>query len=89
MLFLASQIQKEHSMEHLLDLLRQHKTDLEQYPLALTSTAKSSTEHSLDSEDVFKATYFLILVLCYDSMFSLQGYVNSMSITFLKALEKN
>ena len=62
-LFLASQIQKEHSMDDLLkflmlflirillkpSFLRQHKTDLEQYPLAPTSTAKSSTDHPLDS----------------------------------------
>ena len=61
--FLASQIQKEHSMDDLLkflmlflirillkpSFLRQHKTDLEQYPLAPTSTAKSSTDHPLDS----------------------------------------
>ena len=63
LLFLASQIQKEHSMDDLLkflmlflirillkpSFLRQHKTDLEQYPLAPTSTAKSSTDHPLDS----------------------------------------
>ena len=53
-LFLASQIQKEHSMDDLLkflmlflirillkpSFLRQHKTDLEQYPLAPTSKQK-------------------------------------------------
>ena len=101
LLFLASQIQKEHSMEDLLNFLmlflirvllkpsflRQHKTDLEQYPLAPTSTAKSSTDHPLDSIVVFKAKYLLILVLCHDSMFSSQGHVNSMSITFFKTLE--
>ena len=95
LLFLASQIQKEHSMDDLLkflmlflirlllkpSFLRQHKTDLEQYPLAPTSTAKSSTDHPLDSK------YLLILVLSHDSMFSLQGHVNSMNITFLKMLE--
>ena len=57
LLFLASQIQKEHSIEHLLScftvvfmvrflkpkLLKQHKTDLEHYPLAPTSTANRST----------------------------------------------
>ena len=102
LLFLASQIQKEHSMDDLLkflmlflirvllkpSFLRQHKTDFEQYPLAPTSTAKSSTDHPLDSIVVFKAKYLLILVLCHDSMFSSQGHVNSMSITFLKTLEK-
>ena len=51
--------------------LRQHKTDLEQ----------------LDSIVGFKVKYLLILVLCHDSMFSSQGHVNSMSITFFKALE--
>ena len=90
LLFLASQIQKEHSMDDLLkflmlflirvllkpSFLRQHKTDLQQYPLAPTSTAKSSTDHPLDSIVVFKAKYLLILVLCHDSMFSSQGHVN-------------
>ena len=102
LLFLASQIQKGHSMDDLLkflmlflirvllkpSFLRQHKTDLEQYPLALASTAKSSTDHPLDSIVAFKAKYLLILVLRHDSMFSSQGHVNSMSITFLKTLEK-
>ena len=102
LLFLASQIQKEHSMDDLLkflmlflirvllkpSFLRQHKTDLEHYPLAPTSTAKSSTDHPLDSIVAFKAKYLLILVLCHDSVFSWQGHVNSMSITFLKTLEK-
>ena len=54
--FLACQIQKEHSIEHVLScfivvlmvrflkpkLLKQHKTDLEHYPLAPTSTANRS-----------------------------------------------
>ena len=63
LLFLASQIQKEHSMDDLLkflmlllirvllrpSFLRQHKTDLEQYPpLAPTSTAKRFTDHPLE-----------------------------------------
>ena len=101
LLFLVIQIQKEHSMDDLLKLLmlflikvllkpilRQHKTDLEQYPLAPTSTGKSSADHPLDYIVVFKAKYLLILVLCHDSMFSSQRHVNSMSITFLKTLEK-
>ena len=102
LLFLASQMQKEHSMDDLLkflmlflikvllkpSFLRQHKTDFEQYPLAPTSTAKSSTDHPLDSIVAFKAKYMLILVLCHDFMFSSQGHVNSMIITFLKTLEK-
>ena len=101
LLFLASQIQKQDSMEDLLNFLmlflirvllkpsflRQHTTDLEQYPLAPTSTSKSSSDPPLDSIVVFKAKYLLILVLCHDSMFSSQGHVNSTSITFLRALE--
>ena len=62
LLFLASQIQKEPSMDDLPkflmlflirvllkpSFLRQHKTDLEQYLLLQTSTAKSSTDYPLD-----------------------------------------
>ena len=102
LLFLASQIQNEHSIQDLLNFLivflirvllkpsflKQHKTDLEQYPLAPTSTAKSSTHQPLDSIIVFKAKYLLILVLYKDSIFSSQGHVSSMRITFLKLLEK-
>ena len=102
LLFLASQIKKREfhgCLTKIFDVvlirvlvkpsfLRQHKTDLEQYPLAPTSTAKSSTEHPLDSIVAFKAKYLLILALCHDSMFSSQGHVNSLSITFLKTLEK-
>ena len=102
MLFLASQIQNEHSIEDLVNFLivflirallkpsflKQHKTDLEQYPLAPTSTAKSSTHQPLDSIIVFKAKYLLILVLYKDAIFSSQGHVSSMRITFLKLLEK-
>ena len=69
--------------------LRQYKTDLGQYPLALTSTAKSSKDHPIDSIVVFNAKYLLILVLCHDPMLFSQGYVTSMSIiTFLNTLEK-
>ena len=102
LLFLASQIQNEHSIEDLLNFLivflirvllkpsflKQHKTDLEQYPLAPTSTAKSSTHQPLDSIIVFKANYLLIIVLYQDSIFSSQGHVSSMRITFLKLFEK-
>ena len=66
-LFLASHIQKEHSIEHLRicfivastmrflkpKLLKQHKTDLEQYPLAPTSTANRSTLQPLFSITLF------------------------------------
>ena len=100
LLFLASQIQKEHSIEDLLNFvivflislllkpsfLKQHKADLEQYPLAPTSTAKSSTYQPLDSMIVFKAEYLLVLVQCQDSKFSSQGHVSSMRITFLNYL---
>ena len=102
LLFLASQIQNEHSIEDLLNFLivflirallkpsflKQHKTDLEQYPLAPSSTSKSSTHQPLDSIIVFKAKYLLILVLCQDSIFSSQGHASSMRITFLKLFEK-
>ena len=102
MLFLDSQIQNEHFIQDLLhflivflvrvllkpSFLKQHKTDLEQYPLAPTSTAKSSTHQPLDSMVVFKAKYLLILALCQDSIFSSQGHVSSMRITFLKLFEK-
>ena len=102
LLFLASQVQNEHSIKDLLNFLivflirvllnpsflKQHKTDLEQYPLAPTSTAKSSTHQPLDSMIVFKAKYLLILVLCQDSIFSSQGHVSSMGISFLILFEK-
>ena len=102
LLLLATQIENEHSIEDLLNslivflirvllkpsFLKQHKTDLEQYPLAPTSTAKSSTHQPLDSIIVFQANYLLILVLYQDSIFSSQGHVSSMRITFLKLFEK-
>ena len=59
----------------------------EQNPVAPTSAAKSSTDHPLHSTVVFIAKYLLILVLCFDSMFCSQGYLNSMSINLLKMLE--
>ena len=102
LLFLASEIQNKHSIEDLVNFLieflirvllkpsflKQHKTDLEQYPLVPSSTAKSSTQQPLDSMILFKAKYLLILVLCQDSIFSSQGHVSSMRITFLKLFEK-
>ena len=102
LLFLASQIQNEHSIEDLLNFLivflirvllkhsflQQHKTGLEQYFLEPTSTAKSSTHQPLDLMIVFKAKYLLILVQCQDSIFSSQGHVSSMGISFLKLFEK-
>ena len=95
LLFLASQIQNERSIEGLLNFLivflvrvllkpsflKQHKTGIEQYPLAPTSTAKRSAHKPLDSMIAFKAKYLLILVLCQDYTFSSQGDVSSMRIT--------
>ena len=91
-LFLASQIQKDHSIEDLLNFLivflirvllkpiflKQHKIDLEQYPLAPTSAAKSSTHQQLDSMITFKVKYLLISILYQDSIFPSQGHVSSM-----------
>ena len=97
LLFLPSQIQKQHSVEDLLNSLivflirvllkpsffKQHKTDV-----APSSTAKSSTHQPLDSMIVLKAKYILILVLCQDFTFSSQGCVSSLGITLLKLFEK-
>ena len=61
LLFMVSQIQNKHSIEDLINVLivflirvllkltflKQHKTDLKQYLLAPTSTAKSSTHQPL------------------------------------------
>ena len=90
LLFLASQIQKEHSIEHLLScfivvlmvwflkpkLLKQHKIDPEQYPVAPTSTANKSTFQPLFSITLFRGTYLVILPLCQASMFSSHGQVS-------------
>ena len=98
LLFQVSQIQKEHSIEDLLkfiivflmrvllkpSFLKQHKTDLEQYPQAPTCSAKSFAHQALDPMTFFKAKYLLILVLCQNSIFSSQVHVSSMRITFLK-----
>ena len=100
--FLASQIQKEYSIEHLLicfivvlmvqffkpKLLKQHKTEREQYPLAPTFTANRSTLQPLFSITLFSGIYLLILALCQASMFSSHGHVSSMRITFFSLLEK-
>ena len=101
-LFLASQIQKVHSIEHLLicfivvlmvrflkpKLLKQHKTDLEQYLLALTSTANRSTLEPLFSITLFSGKYLLTLRLCQASMFSSHGHVSSIRITLFSLFEK-
>lgn len=81
--FLASQIQKVYSIEDLVNFLVvflirvllkpifliQHKTDLEQYHLATTTTAKSFTHQPIDFMIAFKAKYLLKLVPCQDSIF--------------------
>ena len=61
--------------------------DLEQYPLAPISTAKSS-KHQPDSIIIFKAKCLLILVPCQGSISSSQGHVSSIRITLLKMLQK-
>lgn len=68
--------------------LKQHKSDLEQYPLAPTTTVKRSTHQLVVSMIVFKANYLLILVRCQDFMFSLRGHFNLIGIIFLKLLDK-
>ena len=101
-MFLASQMQKEHSIEHWLSclivllmvqflrpkLLKQHKTNQEQCPLAPTSTANRSTLQPLYSITLFSGMYLLTLKLCQASMFSSNGEVNSMRITLFSLLEK-
>lgn len=81
--FLASQIQKVYSIEDLVNFLIvflirvllkptfliQHKTDLEQYHLATTTTANSFTHQPLGFMIAFKAKYLLKLVPCQDSIF--------------------
>ena len=100
--FLASQIQKKYSTEQLLKcfivvlmvqffepkLLKQHKTKLDQYPLAPTSIANRSTFQLLLSITLFRGMYLLILALCQASMFSSHGHVSSMRITLFSLLEK-
>ena len=79
LLLLATQTQKEHFIEHLSNFLmvflisillkhsflKQQKIDLEQYPLAPTSTAKCSTHQPLDSMIVFKVLVDLSARISY------------------------
>ena len=103
LLFLASQILKDHSIEKwhnftivfLMRLsfkpsfLKQHQNNLHQYPLSPTSTATTSTHQSLDSMIFLTVKYLLTSVLlCQDSIFSLQGHGSSMRITYLKLFDK-
>ena len=69
-------------------LLTQHETDLEQYPLAPTSTANRSTLQPLFSITLFSGKYLLTLTLCQASIFSSHGRVSSMGITLLSLFEK-
>ena len=102
LLFLTSQIQNEHSIEHLLicfivvlmmqflkpKLLTQHKTDLQQYPPAPTSTANRTTLQPLFSIALFSGMYLWNLALCQASICCSHGHVSSMKITFFSLLEK-
>ena len=79
LLLLATQTQKEHFIEDLSNFLmvflisillkhsflKQQKIDLEQYPLAPTSTAKCSTHQPLDSMIVFKVLVDLSARISY------------------------
>ena len=69
-------------------LLKQHKTDLEQYSLALTSIANRSTLQLLFSITLFRDMYLLILALRQAYMFSSHGHVSSIRITLFSLLEK-
>ena len=100
--FLSSQMQKEHSIEHSVicfivvlmvrflkhKLSKQHKTDLEQYPPAPTSTANRSTLKPLFSIILFSGKYLLTLTLCQAFIFSSLGHVSSIRITLFSLLEK-
>ena len=102
LLFLASQLQKEHSIEYLLicfivvlmvrflkpKLLKQHKTDLEQYTLVPTSTGNRPTLQPLFSITLFSGKDLLTLTLCQASRFSSRGHVSSMKITLISLFEK-
>ena len=61
---------------------KQHNKDLEQNPLAPTSTAYTSTSQTLKFIADFNGKYLLILWSCHFSIFSSQGQVNSVTITF-------
>ena len=58
-------------------LLKQHKTHLEQYPLAPTSTANRSTLQPLFSITLFSGKYLLTLTLYQASIFPSHGHVSS------------
>ena len=69
-------------------LLKQHKTDREQYPLAPTFTANRSTVEPLFSITLFSGMYLLIFALCQAFMVSSHGHVSSIRITFFSLLGK-
>ena len=100
-LSLVSQIQKEDSIGTLLAVFqgfsakmflkprfsKKHDRDLEQNPPAPTSMVYRSTSEPLDFIADFNGKYSLVLWSCHFSIFSSQGQVNSISITFLAELE--
>ena len=100
-LSLANQIQKEDSIDILLTVFKvflakmllkprfrkQHNKGLEQDPLAPTSMVYRSTSQPLYFIADFNGKYLLILWSCYFSIFSSQGQINSIIITFLAKLE--
>ena len=66
---------------------KQFNTDLEQNSLAPTSLTYRSISQALDFISDFNGQYLLILWSCNFSIFSLQGQVNSISITFSAELD--
>ena len=66
---------------------KQHNKDLEQNPLAHTLMTYRSTSQPLDFITDFNGKCLLILWSCNFSIFSFQGQVNSISITFLAEFE--
>ena len=99
--FLAIQMQKEHSMDTLandLDInlaclllkpnfLREYARLFDGKPLAPISTAKKSAIHPLEFIIVTRDWYLQTLVLCQASMFSSHGHVNSIITIRLMELE--
>ena len=69
-------------------LLKQHKTDQQQYPTAPTSTANRSTLKPLFSITLFSGKYLWTLALWQVSMYCSHGHVSSMRITLFSLLEK-
>ena len=66
---------------------KQHKKNLEQYPLAPFLMAYISTSQPLEFIADINGKHLLILCSYHFSIFSSQEQVNSISITFLAELE--